>query len=50
MRLIIESGANCRYKNLLISNKVIVIILDEYINASHCNLILIVYKAGRDHL
>jgi hypothetical protein len=46
MRLIIELSANCRYKNLLISNKVIAIILDEYINASCYNLILIVYKAG----
>jgi hypothetical protein len=46
MRLILESGANCRYKNLLTSNKVIAFILNEYTDASRCNLMLIVYKAS----
>ena len=41
MRLILEAGANCRYKNLLISDKVAVIILDEYGNASFRDIILI---------
>jgi hypothetical protein len=50
MRLIIESGANRRCENLLISNKVIAIILDEYIDVSRRDLILIVCKAGRDRL
>jgi len=40
MRLILEAGANCRYKNPLISNKVAVIILDKYSNASFCDIIL----------
>jgi hypothetical protein len=46
MRLIIELSANYRYKNLLTSNKVIAIILNEYINASRYNLILIVREAS----
>jgi hypothetical protein len=46
MRLIIKSGANRYYKNLLISNKVIALILDKYINASCRDLVLAVYKAG----
>jgi hypothetical protein len=41
MRLILEAGANWRCKNLLISNKVAVIILDEYSNASFRDIILI---------
>ena len=40
MRLILEAGANCRYKNLLISNEVAVIILDEYGNTYFRNIIL----------
>jgi hypothetical protein len=48
MRLILESGANRRYKNLLTSNEVIALILDKYINASCYDLVLIVYKAGRE--
>ena len=48
MRLIIELSANRRYKNLLTSNKVTAIILDEYINASRYNLVLIVREAGRE--
>ena len=43
MRLILEAGANWRYKNLLISNKVAIIILDKYSNASFCDIILIEY-------
>jgi hypothetical protein len=43
MRLIIESGADCRCENLLTSNEVIAIIPDEYID-----LVLMVCEAGRD--
>jgi hypothetical protein len=50
MRLIIELSADRRYKNLLTSNKVTAIILDEYTDASRRDLILIVYKAGRERL
>jgi hypothetical protein len=50
MRLIIESGANRYYKNLPTSNKVTALILDEYINASRRDLVLIVYKGGRERL
>jgi ribosomal 50S subunit-associated protein YjgA (DUF615 family) len=50
MRLIIELSANCRYKNLLTSNKVIAIILDEYIDASRRDLVLIVREASRERL
>jgi hypothetical protein len=50
MRLIIESGANYRRKNLLTSNKVIALILDKYINVSCCDLVFIVYKRGRERL
>jgi hypothetical protein len=50
MRLIIKSGANRRYKNLLTSNEVIALILDKYINTSRRDLILIVYKKGRERL
>jgi hypothetical protein len=50
MRLILESGANRRYKNLLTSNKVIAFILNEYINISRCNLVLIVREASRERL
>ena len=41
MRLILEAGANYRYKNLLTSNKVAVIILDEYGNTSFRDIMLI---------
>jgi hypothetical protein len=50
MRLIIESGANYYYKNLLTSNKVIALILNEYINASYRDLVLIIYKGGYKRL
>jgi hypothetical protein len=40
MRLILEASTNWRYKNLLISNKVAVIILDEYSNTSFYNIML----------
>jgi len=40
MRLILEASANCHYKNLLISNKVAVIIPDKYGNTSFRNIIL----------
>jgi hypothetical protein len=50
MRLILESGANCRYKNLLTSNKVIAFILNKYINTSRRDLVLIVCKASRERL
>ena len=41
MRLILEAGTNWRYKNLLISNEVAVIILDEYGNTSFRDIVLI---------
>jgi hypothetical protein len=50
MRLIIELGANRYYKNLLTSNEVIAIILNEYINASRRDLILTVREASRERL
>jgi hypothetical protein len=40
MRLILEASTNRRCKNLLISNKVAVIIPDEYGNASFRDIIL----------
>jgi hypothetical protein len=48
MRLILELSANYYYKNLLISNEVIALILNKYINASRYNLVLIVYKVSRE--
>jgi hypothetical protein len=48
MRLILESGANCRRENLLTSNKVIAFILNEYINASRRDLVLTVREASRE--
>ncbi len=50
MRLIIESGIDYYYKNLLISNKVIAIILDKYIDTSYYNLVLIICEAGYKRL
>jgi hypothetical protein len=41
MRLILEASADWRYKNLLISDKVAIIILDEYGDASFCNIVLV---------
>jgi len=41
MRLILEAGTNYRRKNLLTSNKVAVIILDEYSNTGFRDIILI---------
>jgi len=41
MRLILEASANCCCKNLLISNKVAVIIPDEYGNTTFRNIVLI---------
>jgi hypothetical protein len=48
MRLIIELSANRRYENLLTSNKVTAIILNEYIDASCRDLVLIVREASRE--
>ncbi len=42
MRLIIELHIDYYYKNLLMSNKVIVIILDKYIDISYYDLVLII--------
>ena len=39
MRLILEAGADWYYKNLPTSNKVAVIIPDEYGDASFCNIV-----------
>ena len=41
MRLILEAGTNYRRENLLISNKVAVIILDEYGNTYFRDIMLI---------
>jgi len=41
MRLILKASTNRRYKNLLTSNKVAVIILDKYGNTTFCNIVLI---------
>jgi len=41
MWLILEAGTNWRCKNLLISDKVAIIILDEYGNTSFYNIVLI---------
>ena len=43
MRLILETSINYRHKNLLISNKVAIIILDKYSDASFCDIIFIKY-------
>jgi hypothetical protein len=40
MRLILEASTNCRRENLLISNKVAVIIPNEYSNASFRDIVL----------
>jgi hypothetical protein len=40
MRLILEAGANCRYKNLLISDKVAIIIPDKYGDTGFCDIVL----------
>ena len=41
MRLILGASTNYYYKNLLISNEVAIIILDEYNNTSFCDIMLI---------
>ena len=41
MRLILEVSTDYRHKNFLISNKVAIIILDEYSNAGFYNIIFI---------
>ena len=41
MRLILEAGADRRRKNLLMSDKVAVIIPDEYSDASFRDIVLI---------
>jgi len=41
MRLILEAGANYRYKNLLTSNEIAVIILDKYSDTSFRNIVFI---------
>jgi hypothetical protein len=45
-----ELGADYYYKNLLISNKVIAIILDKYINISRRGLVLIIYEVSHEYL
>ena len=42
MRLIVETSADCRCKNLLTATKVAVIILDEYLDASRRDILLAV--------
>ena len=43
MRLILEASTDWRRENLLISNKVAVIILDEYSDASFHNIVFTEY-------
>jgi hypothetical protein len=50
MRLIIKSNTDHYHENLLTSNKVMALILDEYINASRYDLVLIVYKVSHERL
>ena len=40
MRLILEASTNYYHKNLLISNKVAIIILNKYSNANFRNIVL----------
>ena len=44
MRLILKAGANYCRKNLLISDKVAVIIVDKYGDFSFYNIVLIKYN------
>ena len=50
MRLILEASTNYYYKNLLISNKVAVIILDEYSNTSFRDIMLMERSAPNKRL
>jgi hypothetical protein len=50
MRLIIKSSVDRYYKNLLTSNKVIALILDEYMDMSRYDLVLIVHEASHERL
>ena len=45
MRLILKASTDCRRKNLLMSNKVAIIILDKYSNVSFRDIILTEYCA-----
>jgi hypothetical protein len=48
MRLIIELSVNYYYKNLLINNEIMTIILNKYTNISHYNLILIIHEVSHE--
>ena len=50
MWLILEASVNWRRKNLLISNKIAVIILDEYSDTSFCNIIFTKYYTPNKQL
>jgi hypothetical protein len=50
MRLIIESGVDHCHENLLTSNEVITLILDEYMDTSRHDLVLIVHEVGYECL
>jgi len=39
-----ENRVDYYYKNLLISNKIVIILLNKYINISYYNIVLIVYN------
>jgi hypothetical protein len=47
--LILESDTDRRYKNLPTSNEVTALIPDKYTDASRCNLVLTVRKAGYEY-
>jgi hypothetical protein len=49
IRLVLELGADRRYKNLPTSNEVTVLIPDEYTDTSRRNLVLTVREAGREY-
>ena len=40
MQLILKTGTDCYYQNLLMSNKVAIIIPDKYSNATFCDIML----------
>ena len=48
MRLILKASTDYRRKNLLISNKVAVIILDEYSDAYFRDIVLVEYYAPNE--
>ena len=50
MRLILETSTKYCHKNLLISNKVAIIILDEYSDANFHNIVFMEYYMPNEPL